>query len=78
MQARNFTIKEVPIPQVKDDEVLLKGTVPSPSPEEFWMPVFTWTYLGSYILWSVRSMYPRFHFHVGKLNSDGRLRLCKR
>lgn len=25
--AKNFTIKEVPIPQVKGDEVLLKGTV---------------------------------------------------
>jgi hypothetical protein len=26
-QAQNFTIKEVPIPEVKDDEVLLKGIV---------------------------------------------------
>ena len=26
-QAKNFTIKEVPIPEVKDDEVLLKGIV---------------------------------------------------
>jgi len=55
LQAKNFTIKEVPIPEVKDDEILLKGVVLSSFPRGSWTSVFMWLSVDSYLLWRLWS-----------------------
>lgn len=57
-QPRNFTIKEVPIPEVKDDEILLKGTVFSSSPRGSSTSVFMCLCVCSHLLRRLRSLYP--------------------
>ena len=69
LQAKSFTIKEVPIPQVKDDEVLLKGGVFSLNILNAYVDESF--FFGSHLLWHVRGRCQSFRL-LGKLISDGR------
>ena len=72
-QAKNFTIKEVPIPEVKDDEILLKGTILSIPPRGSKISVFTWLCGGIVTYCGVCGVCIHDPISVlGKLNSDGR------